>query len=133
MKINKEFLLKFFKFGIVGFSGLIVDFGITYIFKEELGTNKYIANGLGFIVAASSNFILNKIWTFQDKSEQVRRQYILFVSIAIVGLAINQLVLYILHDRYFMEFYLAKFFAIGVVTAWNFGLNHFYTFASERA
>lgn len=39
---------QFIKFCIVGGSGVFVDFGITYLCKEWLKFNKYIANSLGF-------------------------------------------------------------------------------------
>ena len=33
---TKAFFLKFIKFGIVGFSGLIIDFLVTYVCKEKI-------------------------------------------------------------------------------------------------
>ena len=39
-----DFVFKFIKFGIVGGTGIIVDFSITWICKEKLQLNKYISN-----------------------------------------------------------------------------------------
>ena len=36
--------------------------------------------------------------------------------------------IYLLHHRFRMNFYLAKLFATGVVTFWNFFMNYFFTF-----
>ena len=47
--LTREFLLKFLKFGVVGFSGVFVNFGITYVCKEWLKWNKYLSNILGFV------------------------------------------------------------------------------------
>lgn len=116
------------KFGVVGFSGLLLDFGITYLLKEKAGINKYIANGCGFAVAVCSNFFLNKIWTFKDTQHAYFPQFVAFLAVATGGLLINQLVLYLLHERFKLKFYFAKILAIGVVTLWNFGLSHFYVF-----
>ena len=67
---------QFFKFCVVGGSGVFVDFGVTYLCKERLKLNKYVANSLGFLCASTSNYILNRIWTFQnenpDRSEERR-------------------------------------------------------------
>ena len=49
-------------------------------------------------------------------------------NIAAVGLVINNLTIYLLHERWKLNFYLAKLFAIGVVTFWNFFMNYFFTF-----
>ena len=39
--------LQFIKFCVVGGTGVVVDFGITFLFKEKLKLNKYIANSHG--------------------------------------------------------------------------------------
>lgn len=123
-----ELFYQLLKFGVVGFSGLLLDFGITYLLKEKAGVNKYIANGCGFAVAVCSNFVLNKIWTFHDTQRDYLPQFTAFFAVAAGGLLINQLVLYVLHERFKLKFYFAKILAIGVVTFWNFGLSHFYVF-----
>ena len=54
-------LIQFIKFCVVGASGMAVDFGITFLGKEKLRLNKYVANSLGFISAASTNYVLNRL------------------------------------------------------------------------
>lgn len=127
--LSWEFLWKFIKFGVVGFSGVFVDFGITYLCKEWLKIQKYVANGIGFTVAATSNYILNRIWTFHSHDPRIALEYSQFLVISLIGLAINTLVLWILVSRYKKHFYLSKLFAIAVVTIWNFLANYFITFA----
>jgi len=122
---------KFLKFGIVGLSGVGVDFGITYISKEKLSINRYISNSMGFVAAATSNYILNRVWTFESHSSQIVIQYALFMMIAIGGLTINNFVIYILNQRTgWMKFYLAKVLATGAVFLWNFTLNYLITFSN---
>ncbi|MBE6181334.1 MAG: GtrA family protein [Rikenellaceae bacterium] len=119
---------QFIKFCIVGGSGVFVDFGITYLCKEWLRFNKYIANSLGFFCASTSNYLLNRIWTFDSVDPNIATQYLRFFGIAIIGLLINNAVIYLLHDRLKWNFYLSKLFAIGVVTFWNFFMNYFFNF-----
>ena len=126
--LSEAFLLKFLKFGIVGFSGLFVDFGITYITKEWLKVTKYLANAIGFSLAASTNYILNRIWTFQSHDPEIALEFSLFFGISLIGLAINTLILWTLVSKFKFNFYLSKLFAIGVVTIWNFLANYFITF-----
>lgn len=61
-----DVLLKFIKFCAVGGSGIIIDFGLTYMCKEMIKINRYLANAIGFITAATSNYVLNRIWTFES-------------------------------------------------------------------
>ncbi len=127
-----DFLIKFLKFGLVGFTGVFVDFGITWLTKEKLKIQKYVANAIGFTSAATSNYVLNRIWTFESTNPRVMVEYTEFISISIIGLGINTLVLWLLVSRFKMNFYVAKIFAIAVVTLWNFFANAFITFNADR-
>jgi putative flippase GtrA len=128
MTANYLFFLKFIKFCVVGFSGMILDFGLTWLLKERLRINKYVANSTGFIFAATSNYILNRLWTFQSENKQVTNEYLSFMLISLAGLALNNFVIFLLHDKLKLNFYIAKVGAVGVVTLWNFGMNYFFTF-----
>jgi len=126
--IDKIFILKFFKFCTVGFTGMVIDFGTTWFLKEKLKINKYIANSCGFVLAASSNYLLNRLWTFESHRDQIMTEYFSFVGIAVIGLILNNLIVFILSDKLKLNFYVAKFFAIILVTIWNFGMNFIITF-----
>ncbi len=122
------FIYKFLKFCAVGFSGVFVDFGITWLLKEKLLANKYLANSCGFVVAATSNYFLNRLWTFHSHNQQIAVEYFSFFFIAIAGLGIANLLIYIANDRLKINFYIAKLLAIGMVTLWNFVMNYWFTF-----
>lgn len=127
--IDKLLISKFLKFGIVGCSGMIIDLGITYLCKEILRINKFISNGIGFILAATSNYFLNRIWTFNSQTEEIGVQYIQFMIVSTIGLAINSLSLYFFNEKLKWNFYLSKLVAIGITTIWNFFGNLLFTFA----
>ena len=127
--VSKAFLYKFIKFGIVGFSGLFVDFGFTYLCKEVFKIQKYISNAIGFTLAATLNYFFNRIWTFHSTDPEIAIEFLEFFVIAMIGLGLNTLILYIIINRFKLNFYVSKIFAIGVVTIWNFFANAFFTFA----
>jgi putative flippase GtrA len=129
----------FIRFCIVGLSGLFVDFGITWYLKEKLSLNRFLANSLGFIFAASTNYILNRVWTFESQNSKILSEYSLFILISMGGLVINTFILWLLLTKVSVGFsskrgetiyfYLCKLIAIGVVTVWNFLMNFFITFS----
>lgn len=119
---------KFLKFCIVGGSGVLVDFGLTYLCKERWKLNKYLANSIGFTTAATTNYILNRIWTFASHNKEIVREYLSFFIISIIGLLINNLIIWLLNDKIKVNFYLAKVGAIAFVTFWNFIMNYLFTF-----
>jgi putative flippase GtrA len=126
---DKVFLIKFIKFGIVGGSGVVVDFFFTWLFKEKFNVQKYVANALGFSIAASTNWFLNRIWTFNSQNPELLLEYTQFIFVSLIGLGINSLVLWLLTDKLKFNFYLSKLGAIAVTTVWNFFANYLYTFA----
>ncbi len=123
-----ELLFKFIRFCVVGLSGMCIDYGFTYLGKEKIKMNKYLANGLGFLLAATFNFYLNKVWTFQDTNPEDLIQYSKYLGFALIGLGINTLIIYLLINKKDMNFYWAKLIAIGVVVLWNFITNYNFTF-----
>ena len=123
---------QFIKFCVVGGSGVFVDFGITYACKEWLRLNKYLANSMGFICATTSNYMLNRLWTFHNENPDIATQYLRFLGIAAVGLLVNNLTIYLLNGRFRFNFYLAKLFAIGVVTFWNFYGFYYWVLCCRR-
>jgi putative flippase GtrA len=121
-------LAQFVKFCVVGVSGTVIDFGLTYLLKEKAHLNKYFSNSFGFLSAASSNYFFNRIWAFQNHNPDVGEQYTLFMAISLLGLLINNGVIYLLTKKMHLNFYIAKVGATGVVMIWNFGMNYFFTF-----
>ena len=126
--INRAIILKFLKFCLVGFSGMLVDFGFTWLCKEKFKWNKYVSNSIGFVLAATNNYIWNRWWTFQSDNANIPVEYGKFFVISVIGLGLNNLVIYLLHEKLKLNFYLAKLIAIGAVTVWNFTMNYRFTF-----
>ena len=121
-------LFKIFKFGIVGASGMLVDFGVTYLAKEKIKLNKYFSNTLGFFSAATTNFIFNRLWTFENNDPAVAFQYVKFLLLSIVGVLLSNLFIYLFHGRLKWNFYLAKLASIAIVMFWSFFASYFFTF-----
>lgn len=125
---SRDLLLKFLKFGVVGFTGMLVDFGVTFIFKEWIKVQKYVANAIGFTVAASTNYVLNRSWTFHSHDPHIAVQFSKFFFVSLLGLGINTFVIWAITKKFKSNFYFAKLIAIGVVTIWNFFANLAFTF-----
>ncbi|MGL5786894.1 MAG: GtrA family protein [Bacteroidales bacterium] len=132
-------IVQFIKFAFVGASGTVVDFGMTWLMKEKMRLNKYLANSIGFLIAATSNFIINRYWTFHSENPDISGEYFRFMLISLIGLSINNAVIYSFSqqwaDRYFtrftsLRFYISKIIATGIVVLWNFFMNYFFTFVS---
>ena len=127
--IDKVFLLKFIKFCLVGFSGIFVDFGFTYFFKEVVKIQKYVANAIGFTMAATTNYFLNRVWTFNSQNPHVMVEFSRFFLIALIGLAINSTIIWLMNGKFKVNFYVSKLAGTVIVTLWNFLINAYFTFS----
>lgn len=121
-------IVQFFKFGLVGSSGLVIDFGVTWVFKEKLKTNKYISNSIGFLFGVTNNYFFNKYFTFNDNNSSISTQFLIFLTISIVGFLLNTLFLYLLQKNTKINFYVCKVLVIAIVFVWNFIANSLFTF-----
>jgi putative flippase GtrA len=126
--IDPVFLEKIFKFVVVGSTAFILDFGSTYLFKEKVKVNKYVANTLAFVIAATYNFVLNRWWTWGIQDDQVAMQAFKFAGVMTTGLLITSGLIYIFSDRMKFNFYIAKLIGVSVAMVWNFTMNNFVTF-----
>ena len=121
-------VIKLAKFGAVGLSGMCIDFGITWLCKEQLRWNKFVANSCGFTLAVVNNYLLNRVWTFESNNAVWEAEFGRFLLVSVAGLGINNLLVYLLHTRMGASFYFAKGAATVCVVIWNFMANYFFTF-----
>ena len=138
----KPLILKFLKFGVVGVSGAVIDFGMTALCKGILGMPELLANAIGFTVAATSNYVLNRIWTWKSTSKDVGVEYAKFFFVSLIGLGLNSLIVLLLKDTSIVprfvdttldwDFWVAKVIATAIVMVWNFLANNFFTFRKKR-
>jgi len=106
---------------------MVVDFSITILLKEKLKVHRYISSSAGFTLAASSNYLFNRLWTFKSNNPKVLIEYGTFILISLIGLIINNLFLYLFEKK--IRFYFAKFLAIMVTSVWNFIANYYLNFS----
>ncbi len=138
----KPLILKFLKFGVVGASGTVIDFGLTALCKGILGIPELLSNAIGFTLAATSNYYLNRVWTWKSTSKDVGVEYAKFFFVSLLGLGLNTLIIFLLKDISIVprfvdttldwDFWIAKIIATAVVMVWNFIANNFFTFRKKR-
>lgn len=115
-------------------SGLVIDFSVTWLLKDELHLNKFLANAAGFTMAVISNYIINRLWTFSERARtKVSRQFASFLMVSLVGLLLNSGFVYLFNEQLGQNFYLSKAIAIILVFFWNFSANYFFVFKTGNA
>lgn len=107
------------KFVIVGGIATLIDFVCLYIFKELLNLNIILSNTLSFTISVIYNYIASIKWVF-DVNENSKFQFIIFVILSVIGLLINNSILYLLTTYTEVYYLLSKALATLVVMIYNF-------------
>ena len=127
--LNKRFFKEFFKYSIVGTIGLFINLCILYFFTELLGIFYMISAVFSFIVTVTSNFILNKIWTFKENLRlKIGKKYLKFFAVALCALTINLFFLHVFTEIFKIYYMISQVMAIGGAFIINFLGNKFWTF-----
>ncbi len=121
-------LVRLAKFGMVGCTGIVIDFSVTWLCKEKLKWNKYVANSTGFSFAVVNNYLLNRYYTFQNNDPGISLQFLKFLLISMIGLALSTGLLYLIQKNTRVNFYISKAIVIGLVFIWNYTINSLFTF-----
>ncbi len=132
-------LSRFLKFATVGAIGMVIDLAVLNVLHKVFGLPLLAANSISFTLAVLSNFTWNRLWTFPESRQRpLHTQLVKFAIVNMIGLAINNLVLWAAHlvtQRFVadpFDYNLAKIIAIGVVLFWNYGANRLWTYKGIR-
>lgn len=80
---------EFLRFGVVGTAGFVVDTAVLYG-ALAAGAGLYGGRVLSYLAAATSNWALNRAWTFRQAGRaSATRQWMLFLLVNLVGFILN--------------------------------------------
>ena len=134
-RASVKFLSKAGRFYTVGASGFIVNYLISLFFTSGGYDMWYLhATTIGIFASITSNFILNKIWTFGDRDFKIKKtisQYGKFAMFSSLGALVQLGMVYFLVDGNSMAYPLALIIAVITAAFGNFILNKKWTFKEK--
>lgn len=134
-RTSVRFFSKAARFYTVGASGLLLNYFVSLLFSGVLSNLWYLhATMVGIIFSITSNFILNKIWTFENRNFDLRKtvtQYGLFLGFSGVGAILQLGLVYYLVDSRHLEYGISLILAVAIASIGNFLLNKKWTFKEK--
>lgn len=119
------------KFCVVGAVGYLVNLAVYDALLHE-GMQYLAAATCSFLVAVTSNYTWNRLWTFRDERGHVGVQGMRFLVVSLGALGANLLVLHLLIAYGGLGRLAAQAVAIVVVTPLNFVGNKLWSFRTSR-
>ena len=62
---------EFLRFFTVTVVGVVLDIAIAYTLAQSFAVPLWIAASIGFVIAASINYVVHQLWSFQDGSRRL--------------------------------------------------------------
>ncbi len=130
-----KFFSKAGRFYTIGATGFAINYLVSLIFSGGVVEIWYLyANILGIIASMTSNFVLNKWWTFGDRDfsfKKIASQFSKFIMFSSFGALIQLGIVFLLVDSY--DWIYTTALAVGVLTGAfsNFILNKKWTFKEK--
>ncbi len=118
----------FLKYAFVGCLGTAIDLGSLYVFVDRLHIPMLVSAALSFLLAVINNFTLNKLWTFGNKSRNIRKQFIKFLIVSTIGLMLTEICMAFFVYALKIWYMASKLITSGLVLTWNFLANRYWTF-----
>lgn len=120
-KKNEKTFVQFLAYTLVGGVAFVIDFSVLWFFTDIMRIHYLYSAVIGFIFGLLVNYLLSIYWVFNvRKSKSARTEFLIFAVIGIVGLGINELILWFFTDVRGVYYLYSKIIATGVVFIWNF-------------
>lgn len=121
MKDNRKLLEQIIKFGFVGGTAFLIDYGVLFIFTEFLEIHYLISGTISFALSVIYNYILSVKWVFDTKNNKDKKQeFIIFLILSVIGLGINQVIMWLAVEKLHIYYMVSKIAATVVVMIYNF-------------
>lgn len=124
---------RFLRFAAVGASGVLVNALFLLLFVEGFGWPVLAASLLSIELSTLSNWFLNRHWTWKDRDDTALHSLTRYHGVALVGMAIQWLVLAIALSTTEMHYLVGTILGVAAGTAWNFAGNHLFSFRDRAA
>jgi len=134
LRTSVRFISKATRFFTVGASGLLINYFTSMLFALNSDMWYLHATAFGIIFSISSNFLLNKYWTFENRDFSPKRtiiQYVQFVGFSSIGALVQLGIVYNLVNQWNVSYPISLVLAVGVAAFGNFLLNKRWTFKEK--
>jgi len=119
------------KFCAVGAVGYLINLAV-YDALLHAGLHYLLAATCSFLVAVTSNYTWNRLWTFREHRGHIGVQGMRFLLVSLAALGANLLVLDVLVNSAGVDKLVAQAIAVVVVTPLNFVGNKLWSFRRAR-
>ena len=117
---------------LIGVPVFVTYYGLLVICTSLLGIHYLVSGSIAFCSGTLMNYMLNKKFNFKNKSTKITRQFSTFFAIALIGLVLNEIVLYSLVKGVRMHYTAAGIVGLILVAPISFLLHKKISFSKTH-
>ena len=117
----KNLIKQILKFGVVGGLAFVIDYSILILLTEVFDINYLLSSAISFTCSVIFNYILSIKWVFLANHDHKKStEFVVFIVLSVIGLGINELIMFVAVDLLKINYMIAKIGATAVVMVYNF-------------
>ena len=125
--------IQFFRYTLVGGLAFVVVLVLFFVLTEYAHWHYLVSATLSFLAGLLVNYILSTQWIFRSsKIKNKKIEFILFGLIGVIGLGLNNVLLYFFTDLIGLYYMLSKLITAVLVYAWNFLGRRYFLFNAKN-
>jgi putative flippase GtrA len=98
-----------------------LDFGILALLTEAVGLHYLVSAAISFLAGTTLSYVLSVVWVFDTRRVSSKAaEYALFVLVGVVGLGLNEALLWVFTEPLGLHYLVSKFVAATLIFGWNF-------------
>ena len=119
---TNNWFIQLFRYCFVGGLAFPVDYGLLALLTEVFGLHYLVSATIAFIAGLVVNYFLSTSWVFRQSTLDSKwAEFFVFSVIGVVGLGLNNLLLYLFTDLCDIHYLISKLLTAAIVMLWNFG------------
>lgn len=117
----RRLVAQLMKFGVVGIIAFVIDYGVMVALTELLGLNPVLSATISFTVSVVFNYVASMRYVFTHRNGMSRRrEFFIFVVLSVIGLGLNDLLMWLGTDTIGIDYRIVKIGATAIVMVYNF-------------
>ncbi len=130
---TNNWFLQLFRYGFVGGIAFLVDYGTLFGLTHYAGVPYLWSAAVAFLLGLITNYLISISWVFQHNGKmQIWQEFLFFAFIGVIGLGLNELIMYIGTDLIHLHYMISKLISTAIVFFWNFFARKFILFNKKE-
>ena len=126
-KLGKKTYSEFIRYIITGFSQLIFDLFLMYLFTTIFQIYYIYSTAITYVIIFFYGFYINRNWTFKTNGK-IHKQIIRLTFLVIFNFLFVMISMWIFVDHFTINYLFSKLIIITVISLWNFLAYKFFVY-----